>query len=113
MRRTLTEVSEAISDQDIRQYMNEGGVLFHVVKIDMIRDGGTLEVTTSISDPLYVSKDRSSIHSGYPISEDNKIENDLRQRYIINRIEHFVVSQEEDSVRCRKYLTQLTGNLNH
>lgn len=78
-------------EDKIKQYVIDGGKLFIVTLIDIIRDGGTIIIKTSNEKiNYYIDKTNHTIHSEYPTKEDNLITDKNHLHYIKTRIEDYI-----------------------
>jgi hypothetical protein len=76
----------------IKEYVKEGGVLWSIYNISTIRDGGTIMLVRppqSKLNPIYIHKDYWTLHSGYPTTDENLIDNKNEQYYIIDRLQRY------------------------
>jgi len=76
----------------IKEYVKEGGVLWSIYNISTIRDGGTIMLVRppqSKLNPIYIHKDYWTLHSGYPTTDENLIDNENEQYYIIDRLKRY------------------------
>ena len=56
-----------------------------VISIDIIKDGGTIIVRT-INKDYYINKDTKRLHSSYPISNENLINDPTFENHINQQI---------------------------
>ena len=76
----------------IKEYVKEGGVLWSIYNISTIRDGGTIMLIRppqSKLNPYYIHKDYWTLHSGYPTTDENLIDDKNEQYYIIDRLQRY------------------------
>ena len=76
----------------IKEYVKEGGVLWSIYNISIIRDGGTIMLIRppqSKLGPIYIHKDYWTLHDGYPTTDENLITNTNEQYYIIDRLQKY------------------------
>jgi hypothetical protein len=76
----------------IKEYVKEGGVLWSIYNISTIRDGGTIMLVRPPQiklNPIYIHKDYWTLHSGYPTTDENLIDNKNEQYYIIDRLQRY------------------------
>ena len=76
----------------IKEYVKEGGVLWSIDKVSTIRDGGTIMLIRppqSKLNPYYIHKDYWTLHSGYPTTDENLIDDKNEQYYIIDRLQRY------------------------
>lgn len=82
--------SLAMNEDLIAKYIKNGGHIFTVRSIDMIRDGGTISIATSPNaQKLYIHSTNRTIHSAYPPNATNVITDPLLVNYVIDRIQTF------------------------
>jgi len=88
----FTEVDEFEKEECIKEYVKEGGVLWSIYNTSTIRDGGTIMLVRppqSKLNPIYIHKDYWTLHSGYPTTDENLIDNKNEQYYIIDRLQRY------------------------
>jgi hypothetical protein len=76
----------------IKNYVKEGGTLWTIHNISIIRDGGTIMLIRppqSKLSPYYIHKDYWTLHSGYPTTDENLIDDKHEQYYIIDRLQRY------------------------
>jgi hypothetical protein len=86
------EVDEFEKEEYIKEYVKEGGVLWSIYSISNIRDGGTIALirpTESKLTPYYIHKDYSTLHSGYPTTDENIVTDTNEKYYIIDRLQRY------------------------
>lgn len=89
---TFPEVEIFEKEGYIKEYLKEGGVLWSIYNISTIRDGGTIMLIRppqSKLNPYYIHKDYWTLHSGYPTTNENLIDNKNEQYYIIDRLQRY------------------------
>lgn len=75
----------------IKQYVIDGGKLFIITLMDIIRDGGTIIIKTSNQKiNYYIDKTNHTIHSEYPTNNNNLITDESHLHYIKTRIEDYI-----------------------
>ncbi len=82
-----------MTDDRIREYLNNGGKLFNIYSIDRYRDGGTLRLNGFKIEIFVHSKDKT-YHTSYPPTENNKINDELLIEYINSKINSFFRVEE-------------------
>jgi hypothetical protein len=84
-----------MTEEQMKEYVVNGGKLFTIKTIDTIRDGGTkvLDTTGGI---FYINKDSKKFHSGYSPSNENLITDFLLIEYLIERIESYIKRSEDE-----------------
>ena len=76
----------------IGEYVKNGGPLYSIDNISIIRDGGTIMLIRppqSKLPPIYIHKDSYTLHSEYPTTNENLITDKLEQTYILDRLENY------------------------
>ncbi len=76
----------------IKEYVKEGGTLWPIYNISTIRDDGTIMLIRppqSKLNPYYIHKDYWTLHSGFPTTYENLIDDKNEQYYIINRLQKY------------------------
>jgi hypothetical protein len=76
----------------IKEYVKEGGILWSIYEISTIRDCGTIMLIRppqSKLNPYYIHKDYRTLHSGFPTTYENLIDDKHEQYYIINRLQKY------------------------
>lgn len=103
------KISLLEKDLIIKKYLNSGGKLFVITDMQIIRDGGTMEIITN-KGKYYIDQDRKNIHNGYVPTTDNIINDDLLKFYLIDRIESYITHLEEKAKGLRFFLSRFKGN---
>jgi len=86
------EVDVFEKESYIKEYVKEGGVLWSIYNISIIRDGGTIMLIRPPQyklDPIYIHKDYWTLHDGYPTIDGNLITNINEQYYIIDKLQKY------------------------
>ena len=97
-----------MTDNEIREYLDKGGNLFSVRKIDFYRDGGSVLVELSNKNIYYITNDYKYVCKTYPPKEENQINGDtLLIKYLKHRIESFVSTMEDNLSRYKTVLKEL------
>lgn len=89
----------------IKEYVKNGGKLFLIDDIDVIRDGGTVVIKKhgiERKPSIYIHKDNWTLHSEYPPTDENIIVDELTKTYIFDRLERY----RED---CEFKVEQING----
>lgn len=94
-------------EEKIKQYVLNGGKLFTVTLIDTIRDGGTKLIKTNKEIEFYVHMINNTIHSSYPPTDDNKIQDDLLIEYLLDRIHKYIENLDLTLTRHKQLLVDL------
>ena len=91
-----------MTEEQIKEYVVNGGELFTIKTIETIRDGGT-KVLDTTGGKFYVHKDTKKFHSDYKPSDENLITDFLLIEYLTELIERYIKRCEND-VRWNKNL---------
>ena len=86
------DVDKFEKEEYIKEYVKEGGVLWSIYNISTIRDGGTIMLIRppqSKLNPYYIHKDYWTLHSEYPPTDENLIDDKNEQYYIIDRLQRY------------------------
>tara|TARA_X000000368_G_scaffold393151_1_gene358618 strand:- start:640 stop:963 length:324 start_codon:yes stop_codon:yes gene_type:complete len=76
----------------IKEYVKNGGTLWNIESISTLSDGGTkIIILPRICrmKPFYIHKDNWTIHTGYPVSDDNLLTDKPTKTYILDRLERY------------------------
>jgi hypothetical protein len=84
-----------MTEEQMKEYVVNGGKLFTIKTIDTIRDGGT-KVLDTTGGKFYINKDSKKFHSGYSPSDENLITDFLLIEYLIERIESYIKRSEDE-----------------
>lgn len=96
-----------MTEENLKKYLESGGEIFRVTKIDTYRDGGTKEITTT-KGRFYVHKKYRTFHTGgYSTTGDNLVKDDLLIEYLLERIEKYL----DMTLQSYKYDLQLLKEL--
>lgn len=95
------------NEDQIKQYVLNGGKIFSVKSIDTIRDGGTKIIKTTNED-YYINKNNETFHFGYP-TEENIITNPLLEVFLIDRIEKYIQECKDDIEQNEKFLLEINN----
>jgi len=95
-----------MTEEQMKEYVVNGGKLFTITLIDTIRDGGTKIIKTT-KDDYYIHKDSKKFYSGYAPNEENLITDFLLIEYLIERIETYIKRCEEDVERNKNLLIEI------
>ena len=83
------------NEEIIKEYVKNGGDLFSIGNVTTIRDGGTIDVFTVINKRVCcIHKDNWTLHSDYPLTDENMITDKATQVYITDRLEKYKESCE-------------------
>jgi len=95
-----------MTEEQMKEYVVNGGKLFTITSIGTIRDGGTKIINTT-KDDYYIHKDSKKFHSDYAPSEENLITDFLLIEYLIERIETYIKRCEENIERDKNLLIEI------
>lgn len=106
-------------EDNIEQYLLNGGELFTILSIDSIhpnhpRDGGTQVLNcgrTHGDKKFYIHHTNFTIHSEYPLSNENVVKNIYTNSYIIDRLNKYLkdLKSKLDKVESTIYNLSLQG----
>lgn len=91
----------------VKQYVLHGGSLFSITSIDTVRDGGTKLIKTSKNEDFYVHMKKSTIHSSYPPTDENEVNDDNLTEYILDRVQAYIEKNEQQLDHDKKLLVDL------
>lgn len=86
------EVDAFEKEQYIKEYVTNGNPLFTFEKVSTIRDGGTIILIRppqSKLNPFYIHKDNWTLHSDYPTTDDNIVDDEPTKIYVMDRLERY------------------------
>lgn len=90
-------------EEIIKEYVRDGGTLWSISYVDIIRDGGTICLTrspVSILSPFYIHKDKWTLHCDYPTTDENLINNKSTKAFTLDRLERYMKN-------CKNQLQQV------
>jgi len=93
-----------MTDIELIDYLNNEGELFKVKSLDIIRDGGTVLIETS-RPTFYIHKKNNTLHTAYPPIQDNLIQSDLLEKFIVSQIQKYISNLEVD-LKVKKGILQ-------
>jgi hypothetical protein len=101
-----------MTDKRIKEYLEKGGRLFQVTKMDSYRDGGTkvIETTYGGDKKFFIHMDNNTIHTYYPCTDESLLQDELLKEYIIERINTYVMRFNEQSHRQSRWLLDIILN---
>jgi hypothetical protein len=73
----------------IKEYVINGGVLWNIESLSILRDGGTKMIILPPMlkmNPFYIHKDNWTIHTEYPVSDDNILTDEPTKAYLFDRL---------------------------
>jgi hypothetical protein len=87
------EVEEFEKEQYIKEYIRNGGHIFSIngIGISEFRDGKTMTLYGHGKKlkPFYVHIDNWTLHSEYPLTDENIITDKATQVYVMSMLEHY------------------------
>ena len=95
-----------MTEEQMKEYLVNGGKLFTVTSIDTIRDGGTKIIETTKED-YYINQYSKRFNYDYPPSKKNSITDFLLIEYLIDRIKTYIKRSEEDVERNKNLLIEI------
>jgi len=104
------EVDVFEKEEYIKEYVKEGGILWSIDNISTIRDGGTIMLIRpphSKLNPIYIHKDYWTLHSGYPTTDENLIDNENEQYYIIDRLQRYKRDCEHSLEQAKRVIEKI------
>ncbi len=95
-----------MTNEQMKEYVVNGGKLFIIKSIDIIRDGrtGVLDTTQG---KFYIHQSNKTFHSGYAPSDENLITDFLLVEYLITQIEEYISRCENNVKRNKNLLTEI------
>jgi len=103
-----------ITDEEIRNYIGNGGKPIVIRNIDSYRDGGTVVIDCGYSEQIryFLHKDDYTIHDGYPTTEENKISDDLLKRYLLHSMNVYRDRKYSEVLRIEDFIDKIEENEN-
>jgi hypothetical protein len=102
-----------MNEEKIKEYVKNGGKLWHIDKISTIRDGGTIMLIrppmTKLN-PFYIHRDNWTIHIEYPLTDDNILTDENEREYIYDRLGSYLKGCE-NSVRLANRVIENLNNI--
>lgn len=98
-----------VTEEEIREYIINGGEPITVHNIDTLRDGGTVVIECGYPTKFkyYLHQDDYTIHTGYPTTQDNKLTDDFLKRYLIHRMKTYRDRKYDDVLRIENYIDKI------
>ena len=96
----------------IKEYVKTGKRLHGIHNVDTIRDGGTILLESYLNDrpKFYLHKDKFTLHSGYPTTDENIITDTPTKVYVIDCVETYLKRTKEHVLRIEK-IVQKVGKI--
>ena len=94
----------------IKEYVKDGGILWSIDNISVIRDGGTIMLIRpphSKLNPIYIHKDYWTVHSEYPTTDENLITDKPEQVYILDRLERYKKDCEYNFEQVKRVIKKI------
>ena len=100
---------DRVTEDEIKDYLKNGGQLLKVVKMDSYRDGGTKVIECNYATPVkfYIHQDTWTIHNDYPVTEENEIKYDFLKRYLITEMKNHMQHLYDDVLRKETWIDKL------
>jgi len=95
-----------MTEEQMKEYVVNGGKLFIIKTIETISDGGTGVLDTT-GGKFYIHKDSKNFHSGYSPSDKNLITDFLLIEYLIEQIKTYIKRCEDDVERNKNLLVKI------
>lgn len=76
-----------MTDERIKEYVQNGGDLFRVKNIDVYRDGGTIAIETYGEKPNYYISQSKKLHKGDYKKEETIVANVLEKEFLYLQIQ--------------------------
>ena len=96
----------------ITEYVKSGKRLHGIHNVDTIRDGGTILLESYLNDrpKFYLHKNKLTLHSGYPTTDENIITDKPTKVYIMDCMENYLKRTKEHVLRIEK-IVQKVGKI--
>jgi hypothetical protein len=94
----------------INEYVKNGGKLFLIDNISVIRDGGTIIINKlgiERKPPIYIHKDYWTVHSEYPTTDENLITDKPEQVYILDRLERYKKDCQHNLEQAKRVIEKI------
>ena len=103
------EVDAFEKEQYIKEYFANRNPLFTFDKVDTLLDGGTIVLIRPQSklNPFYIHKDNWTLHSDYPTTDDNIVDDEPTKIYVMDRLEIY----KEDCEFELKQINSIIDNI--
>ena len=95
-----------MTGEEIREYVKNGGKLFMVKSVDILRDGGTFQIETD-KGCYYLHKSDMTLHSSWPVTDENKLEDSLLIEFMEERIQTYLNELSYTIGYCEKILAKI------
>ena len=102
-----------MSEELIKEYVKNGGVLWNIENLSALRDGGTKMIILPPMlkmNPFYIHKDNWTIHTGYPVSDDNILTDEPTKAYLFDRLLKYRESCEFKLKEADRFIEKLNQN---
>lgn len=95
-----------LTDEEVRNYITNGGTLLNVTKMDSYRDGGTKVIKCNYSHPIkyFIHMDNWTIHSGYPTTDENLVTDEFLKRYLTQAMKNYTKKLYEQVTRLEGWV---------
>lgn len=93
----------------MHHYVRSGKDLMLVRNIDKLRDGGTILIDTTKGE-FYIDKTYENFHNGYPLTDENKIDDQLTIDYLILLFSRYLERKEDEILRLKGELVLIKNN---
>lgn len=97
-----------INEDQIQEYVKNGGRLFRIESIQSVRDGKTIQITCRNGDSFSIDKNTNKLYCGCPIDDKYEIKDILLRNYLLERIQVYSNRLKEDSIRIENIVNNLS-----
>jgi hypothetical protein len=104
------EVDVFEKEEYIKEYVKDGGKLFLIDNISVIRDGGTIilnKLGIERKPPIYIHKDYWTVHNGYPTTDENLVTDKPEQVYILDKLEKYKKDCEHNLEQAKRVIEKI------
>jgi hypothetical protein len=104
--------SKEVTDRIIVDYVKNGNRLHGIHNIDVIRDGGTIILESFLGHrpKFYLHKDNFTLHSSYPVSDDNLITDKPTKVYIMDCVNSLLERKKDEIKRIQSIVDKFEKN---
>jgi hypothetical protein len=97
-------------EDSIKEYVKNGGYLWNIESLSTLRDGGTKMIILPPMlkmNPFYIHNDNWTIHTDYPVSDDNLLMDEPTKAYILDRLEKYKGTCEFRLEQANRFIENL------
>jgi len=104
--------SKEMVEKTIIEYVKNGNRLHGIHNVDTMRDGGTiiLESYMNHRPKFYLHKDNFTLHSSYPVSDDNLITDKPTKVYIMDCVNNLMERKKDEIKRIQLIVDKFEKN---